>query len=517
MSRILYINKTFGESRAALVENGRLEDFFMERGEAPLKVGNLYKGRVSKVLPGLGSAFVDIGQEKAAYLYLDKAWLPSCEEPQTRAKSKDCAEGGRIIPDEFETFCDFSGSLPPDVTIDSLLRKGDEVLLQISRESIGNKGPKATRNITLASRYLVYMPFVEHLGVSRRIAPEEERMRLEGVLKEFCSGGQGAIVRTSAKGQSTSTLRADFSRLEQQWKSIREKYETVNAPGLCHEESSFVRRILRDIVDDELDHICVDTVDVLEEVEHCIKGFLPALEGKCRLYREADPIFEKFGIEREVKRALSNKIYLRSGGTVNIDQTEALVSIDVNTGKFVGKNNLNETILEANLEAAKEIARQLRLRNCGGIIVIDFIDMVRSEHQEQVFRFLLDALQKDRAKYSVMPISGLGLVEMTRKQTRDTLVRLTCLPCQYCDGSGRVKSISTVCYDLLRELMATLKKRSGKNGDIHIYANPEVIDRLYDEEEFGFMDELEESWGKPFEVRSDGNYHVEQYDIFFKD
>ena len=496
MSKILYINQTFGEFRAALVENGRVMDFFMERGKG-LRVGNIYKGRVSKVLPGIGSAFVEIGHEKAAFLYLDKAWLPSGEEDAWEAHS---------------------GSPPKNVTIEALLEEGDEVLVQVSRESIGMKGPKVTRNITLPGRHIVYTPLVEHVGVSRQVTSDGERVRLEGILKDFCLVGKGAIARTFAQGQSASVIRADFDSLEGEWERVQERYAKIDTPGLCREEVGFAQRILRDIIDDDLEEIYVDTKDLLEEVEGFVGEFLPRLKGRCRLYREVVPIFDNFGIEEQVARALSNKIALRSGGAIHIDQTEALVSIDVNTGRFVGKRDLNETILKTNLEAVGEIARQLRLRNCGGIIVIDFIDMLEPEHREEVFEGLLNALKKDRAKYNVMPISGLGLVEMTRKQTRDTLVRLVCVPCSYCEGSGRVKSVSSVCYELLRDLVAALRKRGkGAAGRVHVYANPEVIDRLYDGEEFGFMETLEERWGGPFVVRSDSNYHLEQYDISCKD
>ena len=518
MPKTLYINQTFNESRAALVENGKIVDFFIEqgRGESSPKAGNIYKGRVSKILSGIGSAFVDIGHEKSAFLYLDKAWLPSSKE-RSRKEKRGAPEHQRIIPDEWETLCDSSCVPPEGLTIDSLLKEGDEIFVQIVRESIGMKGPKVTRNITLAGRNLVYMPCVDHIGVSRRIDCAEERSRLEAVLKDFCPSGEGVIARTFAKGQPFSSLKKDFAQLVSHWKEVQHKYSKISYPGLCYQDINFVQCILRDVVDEDLEYVYVDTPERQEDVNQFAEECLPWLSGKCKLYRGAIPLFEKFGIEQQVRRMLSNKVRLRSGGMINIDQTEALVSIDVNTGKFVGKKSVEDTILKTNLEAVVEIASQLRLRNCGGIIVIDFIDMLNPGHQEMLFQALLDALQKDRAKYSVMPISGLGLVEMTRKQTKDTLVRLVCTPCSYCEGSGMVKSVSSVCYELLRDLRGVLKKDQKKRRGVHIYANPEVINRLYDEEEFGRMDELEESWGASFVIRSDGNYHLEQYDIFLED
>ena len=494
------------------MEKGKIIDFFMERRgkypESAVRVGNIYKGRVLKVLPGISAAFVDVGYEQAAYLYLEK---------DRRASPVGSGEGG-MVPDDFSKLCELSPVGAGIVANKPLMREGDLVLVQVSRESIGTKGPKLTRDIALSGRRLVYMPLERHIGVSRRIASIKERERLDTILRDFCSPeGVGGIARTCSVGASVSVLKAEFNHLELQWKNIWNRYSAVSAPGLCHEEIGFTQRILRDFVDEDLKDIYVDTPEQRGVVERYVDGVLPQLVGKCKLYREEMPLFKKFGIEQEMERCLANKIYLRSGGVINIDQTEALVAIDVNTGRFVGKKSLEQTVLKINLESVEEIARQLRLRNCGGIIVIDFIDMNKGKHREKVFQTLLEALQKDRVKYSIMPISGLGLVEMTRKQTTETLVRVVCDPCPCCNGGGRVKSVDSICYELLRDLQEALKKRRERDGRVFIHAHSDVVDRLCDREKFGFMDMLEKSWGRSFVVRSDGDYRMEQYNIAFED
>ena len=479
MSKILYINQTLDEYRAALAVKGKLVDFFIERG-TPIRSGNIYKGRVSKILPGIGAAFVDVGHEQAAYLRLNRASEPLVNKSM---------EG-----------------MP--------LREGGQVLVQIYREPVGMKGAKLTRNITLTGRYLVYRPFFEHIGVSRRIESLEERERLEEIVKELCPDEEGLIARTHAEGQSASIIKAEFNALIERWKIIQNNYTELINPGPCWEEISFVEQILRDIVDEEVEDIWVDTPELKAMVDQYVEKYALGLEEKCQLYRESTPIFKKFGIEREVNRGLGSKIYLRSGGVINIDQTEALVSIDVNTGRFVGKKNAEQTILKTNLEAVREIARQLRLRNCGGIIVIDLIDMKDVEHRKEVFQALNDVLGKDRARCEVMPLSRFGLVEMTRKQTKDTLSRMICEPCPYCDGSGRIKSVVSICYELLRDLASVLKKT---DEEVSIHAHPDVVEEFCDKEGRGFMEALKESEKCSFVVKVDHHCHVEDYEIAVED
>lgn len=522
MARQLLVNQTFNECRAALMEGGEIIDFLMDRiedlnVERP-EVGNIYKGKVLRILPGMQSAFVDIGYSKAAFLYVDDAYIPTLEEQREMAeKARKMAEQekkvGEIIPDELSTLSESVNMKyrSSSQSIETFLKEGQEILVQVAKEPISTKGPRVTRHITLAGRHVVYMPFIEHTGVSRRIEKEEERERLKEILDNIRPEGTGIIARTVAEGQSYKTLKSDFNMLVKIWKELAKKEKKFRAPSNLHKDLTFIQRVLRDVTDEEVEEIVVDDKENLKEVEKFITKFLPNLKGKTVFYDEPVPLFEKHAVDIEIERALSNKVYLRSGGSLNIDQTEALVSIDVNTGKFVGRKTLEETILRTNLEAVKEIAYQLRIRNCGGIIIIDFIDMEKEENRELVYQTLLEALKKDRAKTNVMPISGLGLVEMTRKRTRDTLTRVLCTHCSYCEGSGRVKSVMTVCYELVRELSKMLSKAPGKK--VFIYAHPEVTAALADNGQ-NMIEELEDTFSKSLQIRSENSYHIEQYEIF---
>ncbi len=526
MSKQLIINQTLNECRAALIENGEILDFLMERNTEPGEeksgdfpsVGNIYKGKVVRVLPGMQSAFVDIGYEKAAFLYVDDAYIPTIEEQREMAeKSRKSLEDGQrlgeVIPDEMSTLSEaVNMRFRPDVSIETFIKEGDEILVQVAKEPISTKGPRVTRHITFAGRHIVFMPMIEHTGVSRRIESEKERERLKEILETIRPDGTGVIARTVAEGQSYKVLKFDYNMLVKMWKDVQKSEEKQKAPTLIYKDTNFIQRVLRDITDEDVDEIIVDSKENFKEAEKFILKFLPNMKGKVKMYgHEEIPIFEKFNIDIELERAIDNKVFLKSGGSLNIDQTEALVSIDVNTGKFIGRKTFEETILKTNLEAVKEIAYQLRLRNCGGIIIIDFIDMEKEENRQSVYNALLEALKKDRAKTNVLPISGLGLVEMTRKRTRDTLARIMCEPCPYCEGSGRVKSTLTVCYELIRNLNKALLKTKGNK--VFIYAHPEVTATLCSED-FDLIETLEEAHGKSIQIRSENNYHIEQYEIF---
>lgn len=522
MPKELLVNQTLNECRAVLVENGEILDFLIERGsdekESKPRVGNIYLGKVLRVLPGMQSAFIDIGYEKAAFLYVDDAYLPTLDEQREMAEKSRAQQiankrVGEVIPDELSTLSESVDMRfrPAGSTIETFLKEGEEILVQIAKEPISTKGPRVTRHVTLAGRHVVFMPFIEHTGVSRRIESESERDRLKEILETIRPEGKGVIARTVAEAQSYKTLKADYNMLVKIWKDIQVKLDKSKAPVQMYRDLNFIQRVLRDITDEDVDQVFVDTKENFKEVEKFTVKFLPSLKNKYHYYDEATPLFEKYGIDMEIERSISNRVFLRSGGSLNIDQTEALVSIDVNTGKFVGRKTLEETILRTNLEAVKEIAYQLRIRNCGGIIIIDFIDMEKEEHKEQVYNTLLEALKKDRAKTNVLPISGLGLVEMTRKRTRDTLTRIMCEPCPYCEGSGRVKSTLTVCYELVRELTKILRRTESKK--VLIFAHPEVTARLCGED-LDLIETLEEAYGKPLVIRSENGYHVEQYEIF---
>jgi ribonuclease G len=521
MSKELVINQTHNECRIALIENGEMLDFLVDRQNSEfqkISVGNIYLGRVLRVLPGMQSAFVDIGTERAAFLYVDDAYLPTLEEQRAlMEKLKQSPENfesrrqGEVIPDELSTLSEtVDMKFRPDVKIQDFLREGDEIVVQVAKEPISTKGPRVTRHVTLAGRHIVYMPFIEHTGVSRRIEQEEERKRLKDVLDSIRPEGVGIIARTVAEGQSYKVLKNDYNMLVKLWKDLQRKREKSKAPTELHQDLTFVQRALRDITDEDVAQIIVDSRSVMKQVEKFTQRFLNGFKAKIKLYESDVPIFEQYNLETEIERALSNQVFLKSGGSINIDQTEALVSIDVNTGKFVGKKTLEDTILKTNLEAVKEIAYQLRLRNCGGIIIIDFIDMEKEEHRVTVYQALLEALKRDRAKTNVLPISGLGLVEMTRKRTRDTLVRTMCEPCPYCEGVGRVKSVDTVTYEVMREILKTAKKSEVLK--VSVFAHPEVCAKLT-HEEMGVVDLVEETFQKQLIIRADNNYHIEQYEI----
>jgi ribonuclease G len=526
MAKELVINQTHSESRVALVENGDILDFLIDRDSSSIKkpsVGNIYKGRVLRVLPGMQSAFVDIGYERAAFLYVDDAYIPTASEQRDMAKrleSKELEDKKRLsqaktIPDELSTYTESVDlRYRSDIKIQDFLREGDEILVQVAKEPISTKGPRITRHITIAGRYIVYMPLIEHVGVSRRIECDKERERLMSVLKSIRPDDVGVIARTVAEGQSHKVLKADYNFLVKVWKEAQKQETKVKAPALVYNDLTFIQRALRDITDEDVTQITVDTKSNQVLVDKFVNRYLPAMKGRVQLYDKEQPIFEHFNIDVEIERALSNKVFLRSGGSLNIDQTEALVSIDVNTGKFVGKRSLEETIFKTNLEAVREITYQLRIRNCGGIIIIDFIDMEKEEHREQVFMTLLEALKKDRAKTNVLPISGLGLVEMTRKRTRDTLTRVMCEPCAYCEGTGRVKSVSTVCYEILREVTKSMKKE--RSLSVSVFAHPEVSAQLTGED-FEVLEMLEDRMGKQLVIRADNSYHIEQYEIFINE
>lgn len=523
MAKELVVNQTHSESRIALVENGEILDFLIERSSknesAPI-VGNIYLGKVLRVLPGMQSAFIDIGQERAAFLYVDDAYLPTLEEQRELLSRAEHVEPntkrlGEVIPDEYSTLTEtVDMKFRPDIKIQDFLKEGDEIVVQIAKEPISTKGPRVTRHITLAGRHIVYMPFIEHTGVSRRIESEEERRRLKDILDSIRPEGVGIIARTVAEGQSYKVLKNDYNNLVKIWKDVQKRMEKAKAPLELHQDLSFIQRALRDIMDEDVDTVIADTKASIKQIEKFTQRFVPNHKAKIKYYDGNIPIFEHYGIDIEIERALSNQVFLKSGGSLNIDQTEALVSIDVNTGKFVGKKTLEETILKTNLEAVKEIVYQLRLRNCGGIIIIDFIDMEKEEHRSQVYSALLEALKRDRSKTNVLPISGLGLVEMTRKRTRDTLVRTMCEPCPYCEGVGRVKSVETVSYEVVRELQKVLKKTTASK--ITVFAHPEVSAKL-SSEDFGIIEVLEENFNKTILVRADNNYHSEQYEIYAPD
>ena len=499
MTKELVINTTSHETRVALLESGHIAELYIERHRERGIVGNIYQGKVIRVLPGMQAAFVDIGLEKAAFLYvadvLDEMEAVEQFVEGTSQHAKP-VEGG-----------DEEHPLPP---IEDLLQEGQEILVQVAKEPIGTKGARITSHISLPGRHLVYMPTVDHVGISRRIENEEEKDRLRALVESIRPPGTGFIVRTAAEGKSEEDLRADMEFLVGLWREVSRRRENRGAPALIHSDLDVTSKVLRDILTEDVGRIVVDTLEEYDKIVRFLGTFLPRLKYSIDHYDEDEPIFDAFGLEVEIARALGRKVWLKSGGYIIIEQTEALAAIDVNTGRFVGKHNLEDTILKTNLEAVKEIAFQLRLRNLGGLIIIDFIDMEKEAHREKVHSALEDALKGDKSKTNILKISELGLVEMTRKRVRESIGRTLCEPCPYCEGKGYVKSRTTMAYEIFRELRRELRDLPGYRATL--LCHPDVAALLSDEEHHG-IEELERRFEKQIAITARGNFHLEQFEV----
>jgi ribonuclease G len=493
MANELIINVRQQETRVALLEDRVLGELYIERTKDRGIMGNIYKGRVVKVLPGMQSAFVDIGLEKAAFLYVSDVY----------GGMEDYEEMGFQGEEMFSYF-------NPSSQIEDLLSEGQEILAQISKEPLGTKGTRITSHITLPGRYLVFMPTVDHIGISRRIKDERERKRLKEIVQTIKPPTSGFIVRTASEGAEADEIQNDMDFLLHLWSNIQKKKENTSAPCLIHSDLTMVLRVIRDILSPQVNRIVIDSKEEYENILSFINTYMPKQRYEITFYENKEPIFDAYGIEMEIDKILGRKVWLKSGGYIVIDMNEALVAIDVNTGRYVGKRNLADTILKTNLEAAKEIAYQLRLRNIGGIIIIDFIDMEREGDREKVYQVLEDAIRKDRQKANIFKISELGLVEMTRKRTRENISRILSEPCPYCEGAGLIKSKNTVCYDIFREIERTSSELGGHN--IMVEVNPEVADLLYEEERAG-VEELERRLRKKIMIKSRSGFHQEQFNI----
>lgn len=480
----ILINVTPSEVRAALLENGVLQEVFVERAAKRGLTSNIYKGRVSRVLPGMQAAFIDIGLARTAFLHAsDIARAP-----------------GSIREDE-----------PPNIR--ELVKEGDDLLVQVVKDPLGNKGARLTTFITLPSRHLVLLPKSDTVGISSRIENEQERDRLRGLVEALLAEHGlecGAIVRTVAEGASRDALDADLSYLIRLWDVVQLRCSNGHVKSLIHEDLSLPLRVLRDLVTGDVENILVDSEPDFEAMSEFSATFLPAVESKLEQYRRRRPIFDLHGIEDEIQKALDRNIPLKSGGYVIFDQTEAMTTIDVNTGAYVGHRNLEETIYRTNLEAAVAIARQLRLRNLGGIVIIDFIDMEEEGHRENVLRVLGDSMSKDHARHQITPVSPLGLVEMTRKRTRESLQHILCEDCPVCDGRGFVMTAETVCFEVFREII-----RQARQFDFEealVLAHQDVIELLLDEQAGGLAD-LEEQTGKSIRLQTEALYLQDQFDV----
>ncbi len=504
MANQLIINVAPYETRVGLLEDGMLAESYIERTKGKSIVGNIYKGKVVRVLPGMQAAFVDIGLEKAAFLYVSDIYR-DIEEYSLMLEEGSDEEGDY----EFEVEGGPSYPFQPS-QIEDLLCEGQEILVQVSKEPIGSKGTRVTSHFTLPSRYLVLMPTVDHVGISRRIKDHVERRRLMEIVQGIKPQGLGFIVRTASEGGDEELLKGDMDFLLKLWDNIQAKKENCAAPSLIHSDLNIVLRVIRDILSPDVDKVVVDDRQEQGNIVNFIKTYMPNLKCDIEMYEGMEPIFDAYGIEMEIDKSLGRRVWLKSGGYIVIDMTEALTAIDVNTGRFVGKRNLEDTILKTNLEAVKEIAYQLRLRNIGGIIIIDFIDMERDGDREKVYLALEEALKKDRTKTNILKISELGLVEMTRKRTRESIPRILCEPCAYCDGAGYGKSKTTVCYDIFREIERTASGLGG--ATIMVDVNAEVADLLYDEERAG-IEHLERKLNKKIVIKAKDGLHQDQFEI----
>ena len=482
----LLVNVTPRETRVAMVENGALQEVFIERARKRGLVGNIYKGIVSRVLPGMQAAFIDIGLERAAFLHASDIAVSIDDEKIEQPEN--------------------------DENISRLLHEGQNLLVQVIKDPLGTKGARLTTHITIPSRHLVYMPDVENIGISQRIEDESERQRLRDLVSaardENVAGG--FIVRTAAEGASDEAIASDLHFLGKLWVSIRDRIDSTSPGGVIHEDLPLVLRVLRDISDTEVEKMRIDSRETFQRVEEFVAKFTPELSDKLEYYPGERPIFDIYGIDDEIQKALDRKVQLKSGGYLVIDQTEAMTTIDVNTGAYVGHRNLEETIFKTNLESAHAIVRQLRLRNLGGIIILDFIDMQQEEHKRQVLRALEKYVERDNAHCHISEISSLGLVQMTRKRTRESLEHVLCETCPTCSGRRSVKTAETVCYEIFREILR--EARQFEAGQLLVLASQEVVDLLLDEESTSLA-ELEDFIQKTIKFQVESLYTQEQFDV----
>ncbi len=492
MTEEILVNVTPRETRVAVVENGMLQELHIERGWSRGVVGNIHKGRVQRVMPGMQAAFVDIGLERAAFLHAADIVRPT---PVGNGEGEEAA-------------------LPPAPTrpIAELLREGQEIIVQVVKDPIGTKGARLTTQLSIPSRYLVLLPRNRVVGVSARIEDEFERQRLKAIVSQLTPPdiGHGYIIRTNAEGQPEEQLAEDVAYLSRAWALIEESSRTARVGERVYEDLSLPLRAVRDLMRRDVEKVKVDSRETCDRLRAFAAQYMPGLDEKIEHYGGARPIFDLYGVEDEIQRALDKQVPLKSGGYLVIDQTEAMTTVDINTGSFLGQRNLEETVYRTNLEAAQSVARQLRLRNLGGIIIIDFIDMTDAEHKRQVLRQLEKALARDHAKTTVYDFSPLGLVEMTRKRTTESLERQLSEPCHECGGRGMLKTPETVTYEIFRDIVRQVRQFDAQR--LLVIASPKVVTRIT-EEESAAVAELEEFLGKSIRFQGDEQYAQEQFDV----
>jgi ribonuclease G len=503
MQNEIIVNAEAGETRVALLERSQFTEFHIERTATKDVVGNVVKARVSRVLPGMQAAFVDIGLDKAGFLYVGDYF----DEPSNGGGGGGNG-GGRGRGRGRRS----SRSQPPP--IDTVLSEGQEIVVQIAKEPIGTKGARITSHVSIAGRHLVLTPWSPRVGVSRRIDSDKERRRLREVVERLRPKDLGFIIRTAGDGLKESELEADIKYLTTVWNEIQEKNETARAPAVLYSEPDLPQRVLRDFANAETKRIVIDNRAVYNSLLEFSKRFVSDPQPVIEHYQGKDPIFDHFDLEAQIHANLERKVPLKSGGSLVIDQSEALTAIDVNSGRYVGKSDLEETVYRTNLEAVKEVVHQLRFRNIGGLIIIDLIDMESRDNREKVYRALQDAVRQDKAKTNVLKISELGLVEMTRKRTRENLVQALCEPCASCEGRGYVLSAESVGFKVMREIRKKISAFCGR--EIAVAVSPQVAHKLLGPEA-GALEELSDELGRRIEVRARPGLHQEQFEIFALD
>src|SRR5262245_47032944 len=506
MTKEMIVSSNGHETMVAILEDDLVAEIFVERERQRGVVGNVYKGRVSKVLPGMQSSFIDIGLERDGFLYVAEV-IDTLEEFDKLEAGDDDEKGGGASKRE---------EARQQAKIEDLLKEGQEILVQVVKEPLGTKGARLTSHVTMPGRFLVFMPTVDHIGVSRKIESREERSRLRGIVREFREAHGftgGVIIRTAAASRPKEDIVSDLDAFHAIWTGIRQKMESSRAPAVVYQEQSLVSKLLRDLLTEDFQAIKIDNAQEYQRVLELVHRILPTLAPRVKLYSKPFPIFDEYGVQAEIDKALKSKVWLKSGGSIVINQTEALVAIDVNTGRYVGKKSsgrLEDTIVKTNLEAVKEIVRQIRLRDLGGIIVLDFIDMEEKKNRQKVLQAVEQELKKDRSPSKALQVSDFGLIIITRKRVKQSLERTLTDPCPYCAGSGVVKSSSTICYETLREVRKIAVELNGHR--LRIRVNPDIA-RALKEEEKEVLRDLRQSLGKEVTIKPDLKLHHEQFDV----
>jgi len=495
------------ETRVALLEEGNIVELFIERGDVSDIAGNIYKGKVQRVLPGMQAAFVDIGLEQAAFIYVSDINDGRYSKVENFLIEKK--------EDEVDSLNVNSPGLSPSLInyeyhIEEMITEGQDIMVQAAKAPLGSKGARVTTHISLPGRFLVLVPTSDHIGISRKIEDETERNRLKEIVESLRRDNFGYIVRTAAEDVQKEKIAYEMGFLKNLWDNIQNKYQTAPAPSLLHKEVTISLRAVRDLLLNEAEKLIIDSRSGYESILSFLDSFVPSLKDSVEFYEGLEPIFDAYNLEGDISRALTKKVWLKSGGYIVIEHTEALIAIDVNTGRFVGKYNLEETILKTNLEAVKEIAYQIRLRDIGGIIIIDFIDMKKKSNQEKVFNALKQVLLKDKSKTHILPISEMGLIQMTRKRIRKSLTRILCEPCFYCDGEGYLISGQTICYNIYREILRESRDMMGVKVSLRV--NPEIAELLHGEENHLIVS-LERIIGKQIVIYPNSQLHMEEFDV----